>query len=63
VENSLNDRDMTIELMQELQSINIRIYRLEISGIQINNDNELQNIFSIGASKSAGNAYKSKIKK
>ena len=63
VENSLNDKDMTIELMQEIQGINIRIYRLEISGLQINNDSELQNIVASCASRTGGNLYKSKIKK
>lgn len=45
--------------MQEINSINIRIYRQEISGLQISNDSELQNIIN-----SANNGqYKSKIKK
>ena len=40
-DSSLCDQDMTIELLMEIQSINIRIYKQEISGMQINNDSEL----------------------
>lgn len=58
-ESSLCDQDMTIELMQQIQSINIRLYRQEISGLHISNDSELSNIIN-----SANNGqYKSKIKK
>lgn len=32
-ESSLCDPEMTRELMMEIQSINIRIYRMEISGL------------------------------
>lgn len=45
-DSSLCDSEMTIQLMSQIQSINVRIYRLEISGVQINNDTELQNIIN-----------------
>ena len=58
-ESSLCDPDMTIELLMQIQTVNLRIYRMEISGIQINNDGELQNIIN-----SANNGqYRGKIKK
>ena len=40
-DSSLCDSDMTLELMQQMQSINLRIYRVEVSGTPINNDTEL----------------------
>ena len=40
-DSSLCDKEMTLELMHELKSVNIRLYRVEISGAQINNDSEL----------------------
>lgn len=43
-DSSLSDQEMTRQLMMEIQSINIRIYRQEISGMQISNDSELQNV-------------------
>jgi len=43
-DSSLCDSEMTIELMSQIQSINVRLYRMEVSGIQINNDSELQNV-------------------
>ena len=43
-ESSMVDQEMTIELMQQIQGVNIRIYRQEISGLQISNDSELQNM-------------------
>jgi hypothetical protein len=43
-DSSLCDSEMTLELMHQIQSINLRLYRVEVSGIQINNDTELQNI-------------------
>lgn len=58
-ESSMCDQDMTKELMQQINSINIRIYKQEISGLQLNNDSELQNIVN-----SANNGqHKTKIKK
>ena len=48
-DSSLCDKEMTLELMHELKSVNIRLYRVEISGAQINNDSEL---FSISTSTS-----------
>ena len=59
IESSLCDPDMTTELLMEIQSINIRIYKCEISGLQINNDSELQNLVN-----SANNGkHRTKIKK
>lgn len=40
-DSSLCDQDMTTDLIKQIQSINIRIYKQEISGLQINNDTEL----------------------
>ena len=40
-DSSLQDRDMTIELLQQIQSVNLRLYRAEVSGVQINNDSDL----------------------
>lgn len=49
---------MTLELLQQIQSINLRLYRVEVSGVQINNDTELQNIVN-----TENRQYRSKIKK
>jgi hypothetical protein len=57
-DSSLCDSEMTLELMTQIQSINLRLYRVEVSGIQINNDTELQNIVN-----SENIQYKSKIRK
>lgn len=32
-DSSLCDSEMTLELMQQIQSINLRLYRVEVSGI------------------------------
>lgn len=58
-DSSLCDQDMTIELMNQIQSVNIRIYRMEVSGITLNNDTELQNVINTGNS----GQYRDKIKK
>ena len=51
VESSLSDVDMTKELLQRICSVNLRLYRQEVSGMPINNDTELQQIIASSALK------------
>ena len=52
---------MTKELLQRICSVNLRLYRQEVSGMTINNDQELQQIIASLTAKHNKNRIKKQL--
>ena len=52
---------MTKELLQRICSVNLRLYRQEVSGMTINNDQELQQIIASSTAKHNKNRIKKQL--